>query len=364
MRRGEVKSLLAGTVYFSGALAGWRFLRRALGGPRVHVLGFHRVVPDFAAAAARAIPALCIASKSLDAQLEYLLAHMEPLDLAQAIEVLRGRRRLRRDAFVLTFDDGYRDLYTQALPVLSRRGLAAAAFVCTRYVGTAELLPHDRLFAALREAAAQSPAPALPHAERWADLAREHGPALAIERAARWLQTQQLSNLADELTRAYGPGEPPDDDGRPLDWEMCRKLADSGIEIGSHTTSHVALAHEPPEVIRRELAESSAEIERRLARKVRFVAYPNGVYSSEVVRACTELGFQGALTTEDRVNRAGTHPLRIGRKLVWEAHVRGLLGGTSTALFAMHLENPYGKLDLRDSAGPMEAGEPRLQVLA
>src|SRR5262249_8730938 len=129
--RQTAKSVLTGSLYYSGVLAGVLLLRRALGSSRVHVFGFHRVVPDFQAATARAIPALCISSATFEAQLDYLERRMDIVDLARALEILSGVRPARRDAAVLTFDDGYRDTYTQAFPRLKRRGLPAVAFVTT-----------------------------------------------------------------------------------------------------------------------------------------------------------------------------------------------------------------------------------------
>src|SRR5262249_51612797 len=146
---------------------------------------------------------------------------------------------------VLTFDDGYRDTYTQAFPRLKRRGLPAVAFVTTGYVGTELLLPHDRLFAVLRAAAARAPASAPAGAERWAQRARRCGPALAVEKAANPPARRRLQDLLAALEAAYGPGEPPDPDGLPLDWQMCSEMAQAGIEIGTHTVSHAPLGHEP-----------------------------------------------------------------------------------------------------------------------
>jgi peptidoglycan/xylan/chitin deacetylase (PgdA/CDA1 family) len=359
--RRAIKTAIAGGIYYSGILFGWQLLRRRLGRPRVHVLGFHRVVPDYRAAAGRALPALCISIEAFEAQLRYLREHMDVIDLGSALEALRGERRLRRDAAVITFDDGYRDTYTRAFPILRRLGLPAAVFVTTGYVDTTRLLPHDRLYAVLRAAARKKPRPVLPHAERWAAKAREQSPELAVELAARAIRHPLLLELTRLLEEAYGPGEPPDEDGHALSWSMCREMAACDVEIGSHTVSHSVLAHESRMTILDELKVSKAEIERRVGRPVRFLAYPNGVYSDAVMRACVEVGYQAALTTEDRPNRPGTNVLAIGRKLLWEAHGGGFGKRPSRALVASHLENVYSHIGVRHAGGhvpePLFRGE-------
>jgi peptidoglycan/xylan/chitin deacetylase (PgdA/CDA1 family) len=336
--RAAVKSMLAGGLYYTGALAAWRLARRLAGEPRVHVLGFHRVVPDFAAATARCLPQLCVSRATFEAQLAHVRRHMDVLDLPTAALALRGGRRLTRDACLLTFDDGYRDVYTCAFPILRRLDLPAAMFVSTGYLSTRELFPHDRLYGVLRVAAARPAAPAPHPAERWAQLAREHGPATAVERAARALPGERMAQVIGALECAYGAGEPPGDGGHPLTWEQCAEMARHGIAFGSHTVTHTPLAHEPSATALRELRDSLEEIEARLG-GARYVAYPNGVYSHEVILTCEKLGARCAFTTEDRPNRPrDTNPMCVGRKLLWEAHGRGFGRGPSRARVAHSLE--------------------------
>lgn len=57
------------------------------------------------------------------------------LPLAEAREGLLGRRPLPRRAVVLTFDDGYRDFYEHALPVLEEHGFPATVFAITGALG-------------------------------------------------------------------------------------------------------------------------------------------------------------------------------------------------------------------------------------
>jgi peptidoglycan/xylan/chitin deacetylase (PgdA/CDA1 family) len=308
--RTAAKSMLAGGLHYSGLLAAWPRIRA----PRLHVLGYHRVVPDFAAV--DGLPQLCVSRETFTAQLEYVVRHMEVFDLATAALVLRGARPLRRDACLVTFDDGYREVYTQAFPILRRLGLPAAVFLSTGFVSARKRFPHDRLY----------------------DLLSQTFPELPVSRvvaiAARRLPSSRISALVDALASASGEEEP------CLTWEQCAEMARHGIDFGSHTVSHTPLAREPRARMRRELRDSIEEIEQRLACRARFVAYPNGIYSDEVIRACEELDVQAAFTTEDRPNRPGqTHALCVGRRQLWEAHARGWFRQPSPARVAHSLAN-------------------------
>ena len=65
--------------------------------------------------------------------------------------------RARRPLAAVTFDDGYRDVYDVALPVLARKGIPAAVFVVTDLVGTGRAQVHDRLYMLLCRAIARWP---------------------------------------------------------------------------------------------------------------------------------------------------------------------------------------------------------------
>ena len=94
--REAAKSALANTFTASGLLPIMAALRRQLGGPRVHILAFHRVVDDMGALARGVIPSLCISTSTFERLCRLALSHFEVLPLVEAAEVVRGRRRARR----------------------------------------------------------------------------------------------------------------------------------------------------------------------------------------------------------------------------------------------------------------------------
>ncbi|MBM4380902.1 MAG: polysaccharide deacetylase family protein [Deltaproteobacteria bacterium] len=82
-------------------------------------------------------------------------AHRAGFELASfvdALDVLAGRRRARRDLSVVTVDDVYRDVYDNAFPVLKALGVPATLYVASGCVGTERHFAHDRLFHLARTA--------------------------------------------------------------------------------------------------------------------------------------------------------------------------------------------------------------------
>jgi peptidoglycan/xylan/chitin deacetylase (PgdA/CDA1 family) len=74
------------------------------------------------------------------AQMEYLHQNgYQTCSPAQAIALLQSDTEKAAKRVVITFDDGYRDFYREAFPVLSRFGLTATVFLPTAYIGNSTL---------------------------------------------------------------------------------------------------------------------------------------------------------------------------------------------------------------------------------
>jgi peptidoglycan/xylan/chitin deacetylase (PgdA/CDA1 family) len=91
---------------------------------------------------------LSVSPEHFAAQMDYLAKHhFTPLTLAELADVRAKRLALPVNPIVLTFDDGYRDFYTQAWPVLHQHGFKATAFIVTGFVGQ----PHSVSWSMIEE---------------------------------------------------------------------------------------------------------------------------------------------------------------------------------------------------------------------
>ncbi len=349
--RRAAKALLAAVLRYSGAqpiLA--RASRRASGGRRVLVVAYHRVVEDFEREAQRCIPGLLLARSTFDRHLDEIhRAGFDIVPLAQALEVIAGRLEPKRDVAVLTFDDGYRDVYDHAFPLLRRRGLPATLYLATGFVGTQERFPHDRLFHLIQLARR------LERGRRGRNVvaigALGEGAAAEVERQISLKPAGELLQLIGRLEAALGgAGELKPLSGEVLDWAMVRAMAGAGFEIGAHTVHHAVLTHESQEGIDLEICGSKRAIEEQVGRPVRSFAYPNGFYDERVVASLVRHGFATAVTTEDVPNRAGANPFEIKRKTLWENFSRGPFG-YSSALMGCHLDDLFTLLASARGAG-------------
>ncbi|OLD69749.1 MAG: hypothetical protein AUI45_06735 [Acidobacteria bacterium 13_1_40CM_2_56_11] len=116
------------------------------------VLGYHRVVEDYAASADHYMPAMLISRRTLERHLDWLGQRYRFLSLDELGARLESGEPFDKPVAAITFDDGYRDVYDHAFPLLKRKGIPSAVFVVTDLIGTSRLQIYDKLYLLLARA--------------------------------------------------------------------------------------------------------------------------------------------------------------------------------------------------------------------
>ena len=127
--------------------SGLWFLLHRLRRPRILVLAYHRVTPD---ASPWTYPERCVSTATFEKQLLALRRVYDFISLDELDAILASEKPLERHVALVTFDDGYRDVYEQALPILQRHGIPALLFLSLGFVGERRSFWFDRLAQALQ----------------------------------------------------------------------------------------------------------------------------------------------------------------------------------------------------------------------
>jgi peptidoglycan/xylan/chitin deacetylase (PgdA/CDA1 family) len=253
-------------------------------------------------------------ARGLAHQLRRLHRVAKVMPLEPALDALRAGRPLPPRAVALTFDDGYRDNLTVAVPILEDLGLPATFFLVPAILA-GDMRPWWETlgwaFARARE-----------HSVRWdgkllptQDQPGRHSVRWVTERLKTLDQAERERQVAD-LTGLLRPQGRPEDHCMFLDWAEARQLVRRGFSIGSHTMSHAILSRETVEVQAEELAESRRWLEAELDVPIRLLAYPNGRrfdYDASTVRCADRAGYRYALTMRPGLNRSATAPHELRR---------------------------------------------------
>jgi peptidoglycan/xylan/chitin deacetylase (PgdA/CDA1 family) len=205
-QRNLVRSLSKNAYLFVLRLTGRAWLALFSKAPTVTVVLYHRVSDELR-------DSLTTGIEQFDRQMALIAKYCHPLTIDQ---VINGQFPLKvtKPLVCVTFDDGYKDNYSNAVPVLLRHRIPAAFFVSTGLVGTAQEFPHDRG----------------KHPERIANMS----------------------------------------------WDDLRSMTASGFSIGSHTVSHIDCASAPVDIVQHELRDSLQQLRTELSLHDVILAYPFG----------------------------------------------------------------------------------------
>jgi peptidoglycan/xylan/chitin deacetylase (PgdA/CDA1 family) len=221
--------------------------------------------------------------------------------------------RLPANPVAITFDDGYRDCYTRALPILQRHGCKAIFFVATSIISQRKLYWWDRVAYVVKHAVHERLRLSYPVPF---DVALGADPAPTVERLLRHVKQRQLiepfdvERFLDELATAAGVPWTRDMDELLMTWDEIRQLRQAGMDVQSHTRSHRVLQTLSSAELVDELSGSREDLARELGETPRLIAYPGGnpITSSSPIRGALEkAGYALGLN-----NITGSTPLNRG----------------------------------------------------
>jgi peptidoglycan/xylan/chitin deacetylase (PgdA/CDA1 family) len=236
---------------------------------------------------------------------------------------------------VLTFDDGYRDNVTAALPIMERYRAPFTVYVPTDAL-TRTL---QSWWLGLRELLRSSDAVTIDAMGTRFNCPDFNGKILALSRVTKWIHEdfRRAALLAPTFKKA-GLSLAALNDGYFLDERELQALSRHQLaSIGGHTTSHPALAYLDARSARAEMADNRNYLEELLQLPVRHLAFPYG--SSEACGRREELlaqevGFSSASTTRHaQLSERNLNPFSLPRlgvggpfdtRVAFEARMNGL----------------------------------------
>ncbi|MBL6948695.1 MAG: polysaccharide deacetylase family protein [Rhodospirillales bacterium] len=194
-------------------------------------------------------------------QLNYMASLGDFISMDDAVAMLTGGEPIDGRYFCITFDDGFKNWATNAVPVLLDAGAMAAFFVVTGFIGTSVEDDRDAL-----------------------------------------LGFYEQGDVLMEF----------------LDWDDCRLMAEAGMTIGSHTINHVHLLALDDGAAEAELKGSKERIEAELGRPCDHFCCPFGREGIDYAvprhpEMAERAGYKSFLTGRRGAMGRGGSPYRIRR---------------------------------------------------
>jgi peptidoglycan/xylan/chitin deacetylase (PgdA/CDA1 family) len=284
-------------------------------GPSWMILMYHRVIDDrtqdpFALG-------MCVTRQRFEQQIAYVRRHFEVLAVREVFARLQRGDALPERVASITFDDGYRDNLSHALPVLEKHGVPMTLFVVSGGVEEGTPFWWDRVIASVWRTQSRSVDLAklgLAGETRELPLSRLHR-GESLEHLLELLWDGAPGDVPDVVQRieaTLGPGAEHLLPARLSPQEIA-SLHARGVEIGAHSVSHRNLALMNDTEVRAEMKTSKTYLETLCQDQIAGFAYPAGKSTEAVKEAARAGGFTYALTTARGLNRAVFDPFNLMR---------------------------------------------------
>lgn len=308
---------------------------------QIRILYYHKVGEK------SATDGMTVSRKAFSEQMAFLARQYHAVSLDAVCEMICGRKPLVPRAIAVTFDDGYRDNYTLARPVLAQYHIPATIFVTTGAVdGVMPIWTRE-----LWESFKASNQGSLDLSELgWGDWSLETEVdrlkcfKLLGDRLKR-IPEQERRRLASIILkklswRQNACASSHENESLMMTWDMIRALPKDNIAIGAHTVSHAILSNLEEVEAEWEISESKRRIETEIGEPVRHFAYPNGKHSDwtpALARLVHRVGFDTACTTVPGLNGIGHDPYALRRIEIHDGGCMTPFGNFSPTLFAAEL---------------------------
>lgn len=295
------------------ALSGAAALYPSAGGRGV-VFTMHHVKPEDAADRLDPNAILSITPQTLEMAIEAALeTGLVPVHLHDLPRLLSGPDS-KRKYVAFTLDDGYRNNAEFAAPVFARYNIPYTVFITTGFVERKRSMWWRTIAALVMEAdsfefdfgsgvvSVRSATPAQKSAAfaRLVQFVRCFDEDEAVTRIDAAAQAAGIDAIALVAESVMSPME-------------LRSLAlDPLVHLGAHTVTHVNLRRVDDKRLLREIADSTASVERYAGYRPRSFAYPYGwkaAVGEREINAVLDAGFDAGVTTQPGVlPQAGVMP--------------------------------------------------------
>jgi len=292
---------------------------------------------------------LKVSKNIFEKQIQYLKNNYTILSGEELSDIIRNKKPFPDNSCLITFDDGWRDNYTNAYPILKKYKIPAIIFISTDFISTYNIFWHEQLQELLKNIPANTINKELDKLlSDWpGDIRKLISEALKQPNSKRQLKISEListlklvdpekiDELIIKLSKIYN--QKLIDESLMLSWNEINEMSQNNICFGSHTKSHAILTQVSHNSVIKELKESKDIIENKLGKQVHYLSYPNGNYNKDILNVAKKNGYLAGFTCKTGLNITFESSLELKRKHIREDQSLGINRGFSDLFFRIDL---------------------------
>lgn len=238
------------------------------------IVAYHRISPLWKDCL---FPDIVVDPLKFESQIKYLRENYEIIPLSHLESFFQEKQSKKAKAAVITFDDGYGDNYTYALPILQKYRVPATIFISTAFIETKRAFWWDILEFILRKTNLTRLSFEYNNNKYIFNTDTRNKPKVFQQIAnllkyADELTRENLLSLVSDLLQVKVSGLYPS----ILSWKQIEDMRHYNICFGSHAHNHQRLVNLDEKKLTEELSLSKELLENRLGQKVEDFAYPYG----------------------------------------------------------------------------------------
>ena len=245
--------------------------------------------------------------------IKYIKKHFTIIEFENDFERVRSNEITSNTEFAtIMFDDGYKDNFDYALPILKKHNCKASFYIVSNSITMGKPIwtyQIDELMANSN----------LPFIQLESEVHQEFKKLQLGENSnlnfKPYLKTLSQTERQTILTEVESKINDVELSNKMMSWQQVKELRQAGHGIGSHTANHPLLStllSQDEQV--QELKQSKKAIENKLGGTINTIAYPNGDYNESTIKAAKQAGYNyGLAVNHQRFNPQNVNQYSIPR---------------------------------------------------
>lgn len=289
-----------------------------------YIFAYHRVITEQQAKEDGAHSSMWITPQRLTKQIHWMQSIGEIVDYSRIVNFETSNEK---PWFALSFDDGWKDNYQQAFPVLKALQVPAVIFLATYAVDNDAIFWPEDISTKVKHLLKNHNAPQIRKAllDCWpeAKLGKNASHMGVMTMVERWIENlkfqkegerqQRIDYFYNRLKISKIPLP-----GYIMNWDEAREMQKWGIRFGSHTHNHTIVKGLPKKIIESELRSSKELISQKLQIEVDTFCYPNARYNGKEGAILARCGYRYGFCLNNRTLHDSTDNYYIPRFLTSE----------------------------------------------